>query len=290
MRFCSNCGFQLDSDAGEFCPNCGSKLFEKKQSKTPSERYSNNTKTEMLNNLNICQKFVNIIFSYISEANQIDNKIDDLNKKKSAAVSKLAFPLVLVSIIFSFFIAKLLTNISGVDSLFIIILLLLITFLPILIVALIIKKLNYNLQLQFKYEIYELEKQKTEIYKKIDRILDSPDGQFAKSIIPQDYFYPDAVSMFIFYIRNGQADTMKEALKEYDQYIHRCKLEYETNRMANAAEQTARASERTAAAAERSAIANESAANSARAVEQYSASTNFWTIYSTLHNVHEKKN
>ena len=102
--------------------------------------------------------------------------------------------------------------------------------------------------------------------------------------------------MFQYYIRNGQADSMKEALREYDQYLHRCRLEYQatraasaTERSASASERSASAAERTAAAAERSADASErtaansaAAANSARAIEQYSASTNFWTIYSAL--------
>ena len=45
---------------------------------------------------------------------------------------------------------------------------------------------------------------------------------------------------------------------------------------------TAAAAERSADASERTAANSAAAANSARAIEQYSASTNFWTIYSAL--------
>lgn len=126
-------------------------------------------------------------------------------------------------------------------------------------------------------------------FRQITAVLESDRGIYAKNHIPEDYFYPEAVAMFQYYIRNGQADSMKEALREYDQYLHRCRLEYQATRAASASERSASAAERTAAAAERSADASErtaansaAAANSARAIEQYSASTNFWTIYSAL--------
>ena len=50
-----------------------------------------------------------------------------------------------------------------------------------------------------------------------------------------DYFYIAAMEKFKYFLVNGHADTMKEAVKLYDEYLHREKLEFEATRTADEA-------------------------------------------------------
>ena len=73
----------------------------------------------------------------------------------------------------------------------------------------------------------------------------------ALSYVPKDYFYMSALEKFKYYLENGHADNMKEALKLYDEFVHRKKLEKEARR----------AADNSAEAAEYAKITSEKAAN-----------------------------
>ncbi len=88
-----------------------------------------------------------------------------------------------------------------------------------------------------------------ELYNSLTKILESELGMYALEIIPKDYFYVQAVEKFIFFISNGHADSMKEALKEFDNYIHNAKMEEFAEQQYVLAEKTAKASAEAARAA-----------------------------------------
>lgn len=113
-------------------------------------------------------------------------------------------------------------------------------------------------------------------------LLQSNEGQFALANIPRDYFYPNAVDRFIFYFTNGHVETMKEAVREYDGYMHNCKMEYEAARAADANERAAAAAERAARAAESNARNTAAMRSSVETIEQYTNNINFWTTYNSL--------
>ncbi len=99
----------------------------------------------------------------------------------------------------------------------------------------------------------------------LNEMMCSPAGELAKSLIPPDYFYPTAIDKFIYFIKNGHADNMKEAIKEYDEHLHRQVLEEEA-RKATANSEVA------AAAAVTSAQKSKEIAEKQETIE-------FWTMY-----------
>ncbi|MBR5311522.1 MAG: hypothetical protein IKU40_01410 [Clostridia bacterium] len=103
--------------------------------------------------------------------------------------------------------------------------------------------------------------------KEIDKLLNSPDADMVEYLIPPDYREAVAVERFIYYFRNGHAETMKEAVREYDNYKHNLKMEY--------------AAEKSAMAAAESAL---QAAKTAKNVEEIQ----FWTMLNTFINVSRK--
>jgi len=64
------------------------------------------------------------------------------------------------------------------------------------------------------------EKEINGCFDEISRLLSSADGQKALSIIPQDYFCSAAVERFIFYLKTGRADTVLDAVREYDKFLY----------------------------------------------------------------------
>jgi len=128
-------------------------------------------------------------------------------------------------------------------------------------------------------EINAMSAEKNGLYEKSRQILQTEEGRYAKGVVPQDYFYRDAVDKFIFYFRNGHADTMKEAVKEYDTYLHRCKLEYEAVRTREAAERTAREAQKAATYAEMAARYGEETARSVQVIKRHTSVMTFFSLY-----------
>ena len=127
--------------------------------------------------------------------------------------------------------------------------------------------------------ISDAEHRKNDVEQILSSVLISNEGKFALGNIPKDYFYPNAVERFIYYFENGHVDTMKEAVKEYDSYMHNCRMEYEASRAADANERAAAAAERTAQAAEETARNTASIRSSVSTIEQHTNNINFWTNY-----------
>lgn len=95
------------------------------------------------------------------------------------------------------------------------------------------------------------------VSKEISDYVATDEWKTALSYVPKDYFYMTALEKFKFYLENGHADNMKEALKLYDEFVHRKKLEKEARR----------AADNSAEAAEYAKITSEKA-----------ASAEFWTL------------
>lgn len=102
----------------------------------------------------------------------------------------------------------------------------------------------------------------------------SEEWKKAESFLPRDYFYPAAMEKMKFFLINGHADSMKEAVKLYDEYLHREKLEYEAKRAADEAQRTADMSEVTA-------IAASEASEYAKIIKEQNDSIEFWTRMNT---------
>lgn len=96
----------------------------------------------------------------------------------------------------------------------------------------------------------------------------SDEWKKAEEYIPRDYFYFTAMEKMKYFLINGHADSMKEAVKLYDEYLHREKLEYEARRAADMSEMTA------AAASE--------AAEYAKIIKEQNESIEFWTRMNTF--------
>lgn len=105
---------------------------------------------------------------------------------------------------------------------------------------------------------------------KLEYQLGTPEAQLVKEIIPPDYRKAKIIEKLIFFIKNGHADTIKEAVREYDNYIHNLKLEQSAKRQAEAAEASLAVGQQAAEAAER-------AAKAAQGAE-------FWSLYNAYLN------
>lgn len=117
----------------------------------------------------------------------------------------------------------------------------------------------------------------------LQSLMQSEEGAFAQKMIPPDYFYPAAIEKFIYFIRNGHADNMKEAVKEYDEYMHRMTIEYEAQLSRKNSEKAADYAKATAEAAADTAKATALMAQEnkkmTREMKEQQDSIAFWTLY-----------
>lgn len=88
-------------------------------------------------------------------------------------------------------------------------------------------------------EVKEQEKKLATAKRELATYKSSEEWSKAVSYIPKDYFYLSAITKMKSFAANGRADTMKEALTLYEEFLHREKMEYEAKRAADNAEMTA---------------------------------------------------
>lgn len=88
-------------------------------------------------------------------------------------------------------------------------------------------------------ELAEKKQKLDSVKKELAEYRGSAEWSKAVSYIPKDYFYLSAIEKLLSFVKNGRADTMKEALDLYEEYLHREKMEYEAKRAADNAEVTA---------------------------------------------------
>lgn len=134
----------------------------------------------------------------------------------------------------------------------------------------------------FPKELAEMDKKLEEIRAKIKEAektageyIFSDEFSKAESYVPRDYFYLSAIKKMKYFLVNGHADTMKEALKLYDEQLHREKLEYEAKRAADEARRAADMSEATAVAASET-------MEYAKIIKEQNDSIEFWTRMNTI--------
>lgn len=119
-------------------------------------------------------------------------------------------------------------------------------------------------------KLEEIAEEIKEAQRKSDEYLDSDDFSKAMEFIPHDYFYIAAMEKFKYFLVNGHADTMKEAVKLYDEYLHREKLDFEATRTADEAKRAADMSTATA-------IAAKETSEYARIMTEQNESIEYWT-------------
>lgn len=102
---------------------------------------------------------------------------------------------------------------------------------------------------RYEEELVEKKQKLDSVKKELAEYRASEEWSNAVSYIPKDYFYLSAIEKLRSFVKNGRADTMKEALDLYEEFLHREKMEYEAKRAADEAERAADNAEVTAAAA-----------------------------------------
>lgn len=262
--FCPYCGAQVRDDAA-FCNRCRRRLR--------SAEGTVSGKEELIADLTKSEAVIKKWYSILESITEIDKKISVLKKKNPGVM----LPALLHGAVFLISILVLL--IFGRGDMDLGIRLLVFGLIPqaLLIVFDIyyIKKKKARQKNRNGLDLYTLEQGKNGYAAELSALMNSEDGRTARRIVPKDYFYPEAVKKLLSYLRNGHADSMKDALREYDQYRYRCRLEYETKRTADASGRSARASRRAARASEQN-------AEYARVIEQWKACTNFWRTMNHL--------
>lgn len=89
-----------------------------------------------------------------------------------------------------------------------------------------------NLQQQYN----DLENTKADI---VGRIQDCLMSNGSSIVIPENYFYSDAIRFFADRIATGRANTIAEAMDAYDEHLHRMRLEQAANEAAEYQRQSA---------------------------------------------------
>lgn len=207
-------------------------------------------RAQLLDSLAKSKAVVDSVFGKIEEIDRMKAESEQLRKKISTVIPGKATMLTMLSVlsllVFGLFGAPVVLSIFRVtDPGTIYLTFILVPTVPfvsiLLIRSRIVKKARAQEQADFMRDADLLDSRIQADFRQITAVLESDRGIYAKNHIPEDYFYPEAVAMFQYYIRNGQADSMKEALREYDQYLHRCRLEYQATRAASASERSASA-------------------------------------------------
>ncbi len=290
MKFCPYCGNQIQLDNVKFCPECGKVLALIEPTSGEIQPHNEANKIQLIKDVEMSCDFVEDVYSEYAKIKEYDSLPYENN-----VLDKIKGKLTFISLLISIVPPILLTTFMSIsnnhifDGSTIVCSFVLFPLIGIFFYfyASSYKRIGYSKEYRACQEYVakmqeKVDDENSDIFDTIQILMESERGKKALSIIPQDYFYPKAVEMILFYLQNGQADSIKEALKEYDQYLHRCKLEYEAERTANAAERTAKSAERTADAAMATARNTASMRDSMYTIKQYEASTNFWTIYNAL--------
>ena len=187
-------------------------------------------RAQLLDSLAKSKAVVDSVFGKIEEIDRMKAESEQLRKKISTVIPGKATMLTMLSVlsllVFGLFGAPVVLSIFRVtDPGTIYLTFILVPTVPFVSILLIrsrvVKEARAQEQADFMRDADLLDSRIQADFRQITAVLESDRGIYAKNHIPEDYFYPEAVAMFQYYIRNGQADSMKEALREYDQYLHR---------------------------------------------------------------------
>lgn len=137
---------------------------------------------------------------------------------------------------------------------------------------------------RFEEELAEKKQKLDSVKKELVEYRGSVEWSKAVSYIPKDYFYLSAIEKIRSFVKNGRADTMKEALDLYEEYLHREKMEYEAKRAADEAQRAADNAEMTAIAAQEATEYAKITAEKAQSME-YLAQMNAYRTTTVQNNV-----
>ena len=288
--FCSKCGTKLADDVA-FCKKCGAKVSVVTQ---PSdncvtqqaqpvkwgslhEEKNMDTRAELVAKIEYSEKALKTMNNLEANIKKLERKMQEVEKEQSEIRSKGTDSVgdVIIAcikgLVIGFFIGLLIggtvfAKIAFWGDFVLVACAALGLFIPIMkqIIAANYEKNVMPGKLAEKDIIIEKIRVKIkEAEQKAGEYIFSDEWKKAEQYIPRDYFYLTAMEKMKYFLINGHADSIKEAVRLYDEYLHREKLEYEAKRAADMSEMTA-------------AAANE-AAEYAKIIKEQNESIEFWT-------------
>lgn len=215
---CPNCGNEI-FEADLFCRKCGTKITEESNVIVPVNNNQIATRTEKL-----LQKALPVFEQFEGYYNQLENVLQEYEQKKTSykqmCHEKAKYWRTVFYVSF-FVVAGILFSLVGINMYLLI---------PASIIAGVGLFLGLYIPPRYEAKQEELDKMEEEKQTEAD-IVRSNFQQALKNNaeivaeIPKDYRTYYAVSYFYNQVVNGKADTLRECMLQYDNYLHQMRME-----------------------------------------------------------------
>lgn len=89
-----------------------------------------------------------------------------------------------------------------------------------------LKKRNKKKQQEVMHYKANMEQSLANLEQPLRELINSPENELCKNLIPPDYKKSAIIEKFIYFFRNGHVTTMQEAVVAYDKFRHEKKMEH----------------------------------------------------------------
>lgn len=233
--FCSNCGKEI-LDEIKFCPFCGVEVSKKISSekvtnaedvnkKNEESFYNEGVKEELIKALDV----INKIEGFMEQKEEIESIRESVERQKKEMMEDLApiqIWLFVLGIPFTI-IAPMITNTHEITIVGRLVYGILFYYVPFFVIVnpllgLITRgKKVAKAEAWYKEKIVPIDAQETELISVFERYCNTDAVTEARNIVPEEYFDSESVQFFLKMLNERRADTFKEAINLYEEYLHR---------------------------------------------------------------------
>lgn len=228
--YCTNCGKEL-KEGIRFCPGCGTRPEPKANEMETITTVSSSTQNTVKKDLEKSLEVIITLENALNKKDEFDIRRKNLEKERQEIISALT-PLQMWLFVLGIPIAIIMTNFETEFTFFGGLVLYSISYYVIFfaivnkIIIITSRKSREEKGNQYYNEhIVAIDKEEAEFIESFQAYCTSNDFNFAQRIVPQEYFDSDSVRFFIKMIDSHRADSFKEAVNLYEEYLYRVNME-----------------------------------------------------------------
>lgn len=230
--FCNNCGREILKGI-RFCPDCGMKIFMGDSLNNSDSvhdvpiKNESIVKGEIKEGLEKSLQIINKIEDFIQKKEEVESARHSIEKQKKEIMEELA-PIqmwgFILGIPFSIIVPLLATEGTGLLRILLYGVFYYILFFvivnPIMDLATKSKKVA-KAEEWYRAKIVAIDEQESDLDSNFEAYCNSGELEYARSIVPEEYFDSESVGFFLKMLNERRADNFKEAVNLYEEYLHR---------------------------------------------------------------------
>ncbi len=225
--YCTACGTEI-KETTRFCPVCGASSFQERRNteislaeEAPVEVVSSSAPEGIKAELEMALEVIFKIENAVQRKADFDERRIAIEKKKKEIAEELTTPQVI-----GFILVVIIPTIIGysedlITAILVFVFALLAFGVLINPIIKIFSSKEGEAEQYYREHMDELNREEEIFLNDFGRYCESDEVAFARNLVPEEYFDSDSVQFFIKMFNDKRADTFKEAVNLYEEYLHR---------------------------------------------------------------------